>query len=313
MFFGKNLIINIIDGSFSKGYKVFKGSFIYTNTINTSNPNRSVLVNKSLINSRKQTSSSSEASEDFLNEDELLQDMPNCSILGSLRYLDTGGVATTENSARQEKSQNISLDISKAISNFDSKLSSVEKDITPTTRLISQRFQTKSNKKITTGASSTSRVMVEPILRSSEKRVKMKLDLSSVLICPNPRNLMMPMLTATSNGIQNASIEKISPITGHVDLPLNKTTPYTTNKTLPKFNGFGIENITGITPGRSSGNYPKFLHQQNLTWNSSLNQSDNAFGSSNRVLIERDMNNLLEENESFKIVTNYIIKLLMYL
>ena len=225
--------------------------------------------------------------------------------------MDIGGVATSENSARQEKSQNISLDISKAISNFDSKFSSVEKDVTPSTRLISQRFQTKSNKKITNEAASNLKIVIEPILRDSEKKFKMKLDLSSVIKCPNPRNLM-PVLKETFNEIQNVSIEKISPIINHADFQLNKTAPHVTSKTVPKFNGNGMENNLGITPGRSSGNYPKFLHQQNLTWNSSLNQSDNVFGSTNRVLIERDTNNLLEMNDNLKMVTNHIIQLLIY-
>ena len=79
--------------------------------LQTSNPNRSVLINRSLINSRKQISE-----EDLSNEISLEHssgEALNGSVLGTMRS--TEDFSSSKNYSRRNRTNNLSLDISKAI------------------------------------------------------------------------------------------------------------------------------------------------------------------------------------------------------
>ena len=83
--------------------------------LETSNPNRSVLINKSLINSKKHISEE-ELSDEF-SFDQTPHDIINGSLLGSIRsnLLETAERGVSENTTRRDRSNNLSLDMNKAI------------------------------------------------------------------------------------------------------------------------------------------------------------------------------------------------------
>jgi len=131
------------------------------------NPNRSVLVNKSLIGTRRRLNSEDDTSDD---EDTLLEEFSSTvksSLLGSVRsnFLETG-IHTTENSFRHSRSRNISLDLTKrGISTFDSRFS-IEKG---------------ESDKVSPKIYSAHKEEVKIFHMSSPKPMNMKIDLSSIL------------------------------------------------------------------------------------------------------------------------------------
>lgn len=104
--------------------------------LESSNPNRSVLINKSLIASKKNFSDSELSDEDF-SFDQGEPETVNGSILGSVRSNLIETVYNgTENSGRLPRSNNQSIDGSRLPSQFESKIE-YEKG---STRQNSQRF-----------------------------------------------------------------------------------------------------------------------------------------------------------------------------
>lgn len=143
--------------------------------LETSNPNRSVLINKSLINSKKNFSDS-DLSDDFSFDQE--PETVNASILGSVRsnILDTAfnNNATTENSMRVNRMHHQSLDASRIPSQFESKMSDFEK---VSTRQNSQRVNEgapEPNKRETHGFNFNRQY-------GRKAAMNMKLDLSAIL------------------------------------------------------------------------------------------------------------------------------------
>jgi len=103
------------EGAFCRSPRTLKSSFTYTNMLLTSNPNRSVLINKSLINSKKHISE--EDLSDEFSFDQTPQEIINGSILGSIRsnLFETAERGISETTTRRDRSNNLSLDMNKGI------------------------------------------------------------------------------------------------------------------------------------------------------------------------------------------------------
>jgi len=137
--------------------------------LETSNPNRSVLINKSLIHSKKNLSDSELSEDDFsFDQEDQQPETNNGSILGSVRsnILDLGCHTTTENSGRHPKSHHLSLDMSRGLGHFESKMSDAERG---STRQNSQRLSDQN--------------ILPPTIKQIPKRpiMNMKLDFSAIL------------------------------------------------------------------------------------------------------------------------------------
>ena len=202
----------------SKNAKSLKNSYIYSTFIDTSNPNRSALINKSLINARKHYSSDSELPDEIEEGQETPQEMPG-SILGSVRsgYLESVRLINSEDSTRHERTnsnqgahQQQMLLLSLAL---NSKLTSTDRNKDRekvSTADNSNRNLSEKELGFKAGTKSSSK------LQTSVKKPSIKLDLSSVLKTnsPKPNQMSSKFQDKQLTGSSNKRTSNISWIEG---------------------------------------------------------------------------------------------------
>lgn len=298
------------EGALCRNAKSLKSSYIYSNLADTSNPNRSVLINKSIINSRKY-SSDSEFTDD---DDETPREMPG-SILGSVRsnYPESGRVLpNSDNSIRHDRKVSSTGEHHRQISSFDSKFSSTDKEPEKiSTAVNSTRNQVEKEYNLKSAPHSVNNSMI------FSGKPSMKLDLSSILKAKHtqPVHVSLHLQSANTNtnnnnnsfnntantslfnSLNNSQI-KISPI---LERPIHKDIPIDSKKAHPR-----LSLTSGTIPGldtQSSGS--------NVTATFKLSNNHNAQNShtqfegynqtqSNQNAMESYINNLLEENQGLK-------------
>lgn len=292
------------EGALCKNPKSLKTSYIYSTLIDTSNPNRSALINKSLINSRKY-SSDSEFFDEFEEEEDTPQDIPG-SILGSVRsnFIESAGLPTSENSTRHDRKQSNVGEHHRQISNFDSKFSSTDKE----PEKVSTANNSTRNPPDRDYTSKPSSKSVNTSIIQSNKP-SMKLDLSSILknkyAQPVHASLQLHQngsynntaTTSLFNSLNNSQI-KISPILAdpHGERPTPKGIPLDPRKVPRRLNlsiGDALSSGSNVTASfKTSAHFagiPNLAPCENIGANTS-----------SRNLVENYMNSLVEENQGLK-------------
>lgn len=295
------------EGALCRNAKCLKTSYIYAAFTDTCNPNRSALINKSLINQRKYSSSDSEFTDECEEEEDIPHEIPG-SILGSVRsnYLESAGLLTSENSTRHERKPSNPGHHQRQGSGHEAKLSiNTAKEIGK----MSTAHNSNRNMPDKSYLSKTSVKSANTSLVSSKKPA-IKLDLSSILKdkMAQPGHLTLQnglqftgsnihtANTSLFNSLNNSQI-KISPIVA--DSVSEKATLMETS-TVPhkvlKFNLVAPESNFSTSLRRNSKN--------------SETISPNVMTSDKGNTIQSYINTLLEENNGLKKVSHqlYVLK-----
>lgn len=298
---------------YSKSYKCYRNSFTYTNLTEQSNPNRSVFISKSLINSRKQESDqdSSEADEDVeaLEEEEEEGMSPNLvldPIKTNSEY--TNCLINANNAQSDHTSIKRPISGSGQVSTFDSRLSSIDRE--------PEKFATAQNsirnihnmldgKREYDAKSETS-------TRENKKPI-MKLDLSSILNgklpsqhAPIPENISYHPQTVT-NTANNSQVNSLNNSQTKASLNLAEQSKENNKRILPKLNLPIIENISLCNTAVQS-----FKTSENTHTSAQVQSENIALNTSNRVSLEHYVNVLVEENEMLRKVAIQKRKILNY-
>ena len=296
------------EGALCKDAKCLRNSYIYANLLSSSNPNRSVLINKSIIQSRKYSSDSAFTEELEEEEEDFPQEIAG-SILGSVRsnYVESAGLALSENSRQHERQLSSQLDNRRQTSNFDTKTVSVDRE----PEKISSGHDSTRNPESDTHPKFGNRSGSTSLMKSAKP--SMKLDLSSILKTkraqPANSSLHLPMTlgshlntanTSLFNSLNNSQI-KMSPILAETEKPTPISSPQPL-KTLPTLDLREAEGLGSVKNTTASFKIPE--NQTALTVLSHLDQMN--LNESDRETVENCINTLTAESYDLKKVISLI-------
>ena len=290
------------EGALCRNAKCLKMSYIYAAFTDTCNPNRSALINKSLINTRKY-STDSEFTDEGEGEDEIPHEIPG-SILGSVRsnYLESAGLLTSENSTRHERKLSNQGIHQRQTSGMEAKLS------VNTAKEFGKLSTAHNSNRNVPEKSYSSKNSFKTMNNSlgTGKKPAIKLDLSSIL-----KDKTQPGNSTLQNGFQFTG--------GSYNHTANTSLFNSLNNSQIKFSPIVADSITEKAAPVENSTVPHKVLKFNLvtpepTFSTSLRRSSkNTEAASPNVMalekggtIQSYVNTLLEENSGLKKVNKNI-------
>lgn len=256
--------------------------------LETSNPNRSVLINKSLIHSRKHISE-----EDLSGEfsfDQIPQEALNESLLGSIRsnLLETGEPGISDNSTRRDRSNNLSLDMNKGIINLETRMPTLDHE-----HIKAGSSRSHEPKQTAHGASKAAKVDLAGLMKRPKSKFDMRLDLSAIM-----RANALGLEGLSYADVQKLDTKKLE--NGHhikMEFPVPQFSSTVRSHSKPEKSKFKIP-IPSADNDKANTESVKFSANQTL--NSFVNQLDGGPFSSYRITFPNESLSLNEAYEGLR-------------